>query len=159
MRLLSSVRDTWKALRDEQLRERDERDRMLQLLAIRDAFFALLFALLPLVTFLQIYLLRDAGGLRAVALLPMVAFILAAFVYGVSWRMRGGGFSRNVAALQVVSTMLGIIVAAGVIHGLGWAGILPRRESGSLIVLVIGSLGGAVIGFFASRRREPPPNE
>lgn len=156
MRLLERFRRRWVELRDEGVRELDERQRLLRLLAWRDSFVALMI-LLPLLTLLQMYLLRDAGsGLRGVALLPTAAFILAALVAGVSWKMRGGGYSRNVAALQAVSTVLGFIVAAGAIYVLDWAGILPRRGNGSLLPLIIGALGGVVIGYLAVRRREPP---
>jgi hypothetical protein len=156
MRLLSSLRDGWTALRDEQRRERDERERTLRLLATRDAFFALFLVLLPLLSILQMYLLRDAGGLRAVAALPMVVFMLAAVVHGVSWKMRGGGFSRNVAALQVVYSVLGVVLAYGLVYLLDWVGVLPRRDGGSVIALLIGAVGGALLGFLAIRRREPP---
>jgi hypothetical protein len=160
MRLLDGFRRKWTELRDEEQREFDERQRLLQLLAYRDAFLAMLL-LVCLVMAVQMYVLSrsDVGPARAVALLPMQAIFLASLVFFASWRARGGGFPRRVAAFKTAGFAIGIAVgtlfAFSISLSLQWAGFTRPRSLSSYIAYVTGLAIAMAIIFFAQSRKKP----
>jgi hypothetical protein len=163
MRLLEGFRRKLITLGDEERRELDERQRLLRLLAFRDAFVAL--AVLSLLQMaLQMYFLRgyDIPLKGILALLPMQGIALAALVFFISWRLRGGGFSRGLVAFKMtvfaVSSVIGTLFGWLIVASLARADLVRPPRASSMVVHLIG-FGLAIGVIFLLQSRKTPPED
>jgi Na+/proline symporter len=129
--------------------EHDERHRILQLLACRDAFIALI------VFGLSFVLLEAREGLTLAgyAILLLTGLIVPV-VFVISWRTRGGGFDRPVAAFKVAGIAAGFAVTYCVVGLLALSGILPERfEPPSVVDFILIGVVAVVAFFWLGRKR------
>lgn len=161
MQAFEGFRRRFGAVRAESRRELDERQRVLRLLAVRDAFVVLI-VLSVLQVVAQLDPLRGYGLVpeRASGLAPLYAVACAVFVMLLSLRLRGGGSSSGVAAYRAT------VAAGSVVAGLliGWALNFLLAAVGtdavradSLIGYVLGLAIAVPICFFLVREKRLPP--
>lgn len=159
MYMLEGFRRKWFTLQDEVRREQDERQRLLRLLAVRDAFIALII-LSVLQVVAQLDSVRGYGLVpdRVSGLAPLYAVALAMLVKLLSLRLRGGGSPSRVAGYRTT------VAAGSVVLGLliGWLISFLLASAG--VMKPVDSLGGYVLGlaiavpicFFLVRQKRPP---
>lgn len=104
------IRERWRELREQDERENDERTHMVNLLALRDGFIAVM--LLIFVPALALPFVGE-GMLNAVApyavvFFPLVVLVVVGSVTGVSISLRGGsGWSSAVANYRLALGVIG----------------------------------------------------
>lgn len=122
------LREDLRDFKEQRDREPDERQRLIVLLAIRDAFFAVLFAIAIFV------IIRDWLGFGLsnfqLSLLPISFVCIGGLTIGVSLASRRIDMSRRGAFYRAIVLFLGIPSGLLAILALSWAEIISTPEGG-----------------------------
>lgn len=154
-----SLKSWWRGLREQNRRDTDERARMVSLLALRDAFIAVMLligAMVILPTILGGFGTNAATG-DILVFFPLAAIFVAGGVIAISAALRGGlGFSSGSATYRSAWMLFGVLVGVGIVAALSLLGIGPPLSEAwsSVLGVMSGFLIGAVIWILVSRRNQ-----
>lgn len=134
----------WTQLVELNRRANDERTRAIQIVAAKDAFIAVITALM-IVSLVAFTLPDDRAQRLALAVMPLVVMFVGGTTFLISFRLRGGGYEARLVnariGVLVVGSIVGLAIAFGILRFSGAtispAGLVGQVAGAAIAVAVI----------------------